>query len=57
VRAGPHAKSRDNSVTIGSVLIGSVDGCTGLFNSGSTPDSASFSGIITVSPGQTITSP
>jgi hypothetical protein len=42
---------------IGSVLIGSVDGCTGLFNSGSTPDSASFSGIITVSPRQTITSP
>jgi hypothetical protein len=41
----------------GFLLIYTVSGCTGLFDSGTTPDPASFSGAYTVSPKQTITSP
>jgi hypothetical protein len=41
----------------GTMQITNVTGCSGLFNNGPTPDSASLSGAYTVTPKQTITSP
>jgi len=42
---------------VGTMQISNVTGCADLFNSGATPDPASFAGAYTVSPKQAITSP